>query len=201
MAQPRCVTGHTNTINIWGTRQKSLPLFCFCREQIGVDWVSGYYAFVRKEATRTIMCVAVYASINMDLSISYVYGNCEVRDIVHFLCTEDTNSANIYCQLCTVYGANVMPLHTVHKWVHHFCDEKCANVHNKEWGGWPKEATNEETRSIVLHILKDDRRVTFVEICEWLADQHCIEMSRKSIHCIVTQAGFQKVCAQWVLIY
>ncbi len=97
-----------------------------------------------------------------------------------------------------MYGVDVVPLRTVRKWVHRVCDEKCANVHDEEREGQLKDVTTEETKNAVLHILEDDRCVTLDEICERLADQHCIEISHKSIHCIVIQAGFQKVCTRWV---
>ncbi len=40
--------------------------------------------------------------------------------------------------------------HTVCKWVHHFCDEKCTNVHDKEREGQLKKVTNEETKNAVV---------------------------------------------------
>ncbi len=143
------------------------------------------------------MSVAMYASINMELPISCVSGNCEVCAVICFLCAKGINAAEIHRRLCTVYNVDVMPSHTVHEWVHCFCDEKYANVHDEEIKR-QKEATNEETKNAVLHILGDNQHVTLDEICERLADQHCIEISHKSIHRIVIQTGFQKVCMQWV---
>ncbi len=52
------------------------------------------------------------------------------------------------------------------------------------------KATNEETKNAGLHIHKDDQHEILDKICEQLADQHCIKISRKLIHHVVIQIGF-----------
>ncbi len=101
----------------------------------------------KKKAARMITSVAVYASINIKLPISYVSCNCEVCVVIRFLCVEGTNAAEIHRQLCTMYGVDVMPSHTVREWVHHLHDEKCANVHDKEREGQLEEGTNRKHRT------------------------------------------------------
>ncbi len=97
---------------------------------------------------------AVLMSVwKMELPVHCVSGSCEIHSVIRFLAAEGVPTPAIHTCLKNVYGDSVMPLRTVPSWVRKFKEEKRENVHNEERSGHPNEASTEETRCAVLHIL------------------------------------------------
>ncbi len=69
------------------------------------------------------------------------------------------------------------------------------NIHNGARSGWPNEAMNDEMTHTVLHIVESDHRLTINDIQHALESKQCINISRMSIHRILQEEGFHKVCA------
>jgi hypothetical protein len=56
---------------------------------------------------------------------------CEIRPVIRFLHAKNMSAAEIHCELCAVYGQNVMSEGTVKQWCRTFEDEQ-TDVHDEE---------------------------------------------------------------------
>ncbi len=82
-----------------------------------------YFILLREERSRaptfkvngslSIICI-----LRMNLPLTCMSGDCEIRAVIHFLFAEQCSSAEIVLtsRMC-VYGRDVMPDHTVCLWV------------------------------------------------------------------------------------
>ena len=66
--------------------------------------------------------------------------DCEIRSVIRFLNARNVKPADIHCQICEVYGENVMSDAMVRKWVRKF-NEGCDNVHDEPRSGRPAVVT------------------------------------------------------------
>jgi hypothetical protein len=57
--------------------------------------------------------------------------SCEICAVICFLHAKSMSIAEIHCELCVVYGQNVMSEGTVRQWCRMFKDGY-ANVHDEE---------------------------------------------------------------------
>jgi hypothetical protein len=65
--------------------------------------------FVAVSTEFVMMCLAIDNS-----------ASCEIRAVIRFLYAEDMSAAEIYRELCAVYGQNVMSEGTVRQWCRMF---------------------------------------------------------------------------------
>jgi hypothetical protein len=95
-------------------------------------------------------------------------------------------AAEIYNELCTIYGQNVMSEETVRQWCRMFKDGR-TNVHDEEGSGWP---------SVVSNDLFQSERQLFT-ISETLCGFPQISLS-VLYEIITVRLGCHKFCARWV---
>jgi hypothetical protein len=48
--------------------------------------------------------------------------SCKIRTVIHVLHTKNMSGSEIYCELCAVYGQNVMSEGTIRQWCRIFKD-------------------------------------------------------------------------------
>jgi hypothetical protein len=57
--------------------------------------------------------------------------SCEIRSVIRFLHSKNMSAAEIHCELCAVYGQNVVNEGTIRQWYRMFRDGQ-TNVRNEE---------------------------------------------------------------------
>jgi hypothetical protein len=62
--------------------------------------------------------------------------SCKIRAVIRFLHVKTLSAVEIYRELCTVYGQNLMSEGTVRQWCRMFIDRR-TNVYDVEQGGRP----------------------------------------------------------------
>ncbi len=87
-----------------------------------------------------------------------------------------------------------MPEHTSHLWVHRFHEEKKENIHNTESIGQPSYTLTDETRWMILAILKCDQRFPICDIRDLLVDKPSIKVFHTTVQHILATEGCTKVC-------
>ena len=60
--------------------------------------------------------------------------DCEIQSVILFLNARNAKPADIHCQICEVYGENVMSYGLVRKWVRKFKEYR-DNVHDEPRSG------------------------------------------------------------------
>jgi hypothetical protein len=73
--------------------------------------------------------------------------SCEIRDIIHFLHAKNMSAAEIHCELCAVYGQNVMSEGTVRLWCVMFKDGR-TDIHNEEPSARPSVVSDDLVQSV-----------------------------------------------------
>jgi hypothetical protein len=68
--------------------------------------------------------------------------DCEIRSVIPFFECKKCETADIHCQICKVYGENVMSDGMVRKLVRKF-NEGCDNVHDEPRSGRPSVVTGD----------------------------------------------------------
>jgi hypothetical protein len=69
--------------------------------------------------------------------------SCEIRAVVLFLRAKNMNAADIYRELCAVYGQNVMSEGTVRQWCRIFRDGEQMFTMKREVVGWPSVVSDD----------------------------------------------------------
>ncbi|GBN41819.1 hypothetical protein AVEN_130062-1 [Araneus ventricosus] len=64
------------------------------------------------------------------------HAKCEVRGVVRFLWAKKLSAADIRCELCAVYGPNIMSEGVVCQWVRFFKDGR-TNIRGESRSGRP----------------------------------------------------------------
>jgi hypothetical protein len=57
--------------------------------------------------------------------------SCEIHVVIRFLCAKNTSAAEIPCEICAVYGQNIMSEETERKWRRMFKNGR-TNVHGEK---------------------------------------------------------------------
>jgi hypothetical protein len=117
---------------------------------------------------------------------------CKIRAVIHFLHAKHMNTAEIHCELCVVYGQNIMSEGTVRQWCRMFRDGQ-TNVHNEEGSGWLSVVSDDLVQSVDQKICERWRFTVLELLCEFP------QISRTVLYEIITlRLGYQKFCARWV---
>jgi hypothetical protein len=82
--------------------------------------ITGHLVFVLVSTKIVMMCPAIDNS-----------ASCKIHAVIHFLHTKNMSVTEIYRELCTVYGQNVMSEETVRQWCRLFIDGR-TDIHNEE---------------------------------------------------------------------
>ncbi|PNF25373.1 hypothetical protein B7P43_G10916 [Cryptotermes secundus] len=118
--------------------------------------------------------------------------DCEVPSVIKFLNAQSIALIKIHCQLCQVYGPNVMSKQMVRCWCRQFSAGR-QSVHDETHSGWPSIITDDLVELVREHIM-ENRRITIIEL-----SSHVPQISRPLLHEIVTEhLLFRKFCAKWV---
>ena len=114
--------------------------------------------------------------------------SCKVRTVIQFLLARNNNAAEIYRQLCEVYGPNVMSDSKVRHWCRLF-EEGRTNVHDEERSGRPSVITDDLVEKVNT-TLSGNRCFTISEL-----SLEFPQVPRSVIYDIVSEARVQKnVC-------
>jgi hypothetical protein len=73
--------------------------------------------------------------------------SCEVRAVIRFLHAKQMNAADIHCELCVLYGPNIMSEGSVRQWCRMFRNGP-TNVHDDEWSGQPSVVNDNLVQSV-----------------------------------------------------
>ena len=103
----------------------------------------------------------------------------EIRSIIRFLNARNMRASGIHCQICEVYGENVMTDGMVRKWVRMF-NEGRENVHDEARSGRPSLVNDDLVRKVNERV-RDDRRFTISDL-----SLHFPQISRTLLHDIVS---------------
>jgi hypothetical protein len=68
------------------------------------------------------------------------HASCEILSVIKFFNTKNVRQAEIYRQLCEVYGENTMSDGMVRRWCRMF-SERRMNVHDDDQSGCPSLVT------------------------------------------------------------
>jgi transposase len=68
--------------------------------------------------------------------------SCEIRSIIKFFNAKNIRPAEIYEQVCEIYGGNAMSDGTVRRWGRMFSEGR-TNVHDDDRSGRPSLATTD----------------------------------------------------------
>jgi histone-lysine N-methyltransferase SETMAR len=127
----------------------------------------------------------------MDTTIA-ASASCEVHAEIHFLHGEGQSVDEIHCQLCRVYGGNVMSDSCVREWCRKFRDGH-TDVHDEGVQGRHSIVTDKIVQKVGQCVL-GKRRFTILELSEEFP-----QTSRTTLYRIVTdRLGYHKFCPRWV---
>jgi hypothetical protein len=82
------------------------------------------------------MCPAIYNPVS-----------CEIRAVIRFLRVKNMSVAEIYRELCAVYGQNIMSEGPVRQWRTVFKDGR-TNIHGEERSDRPSEVSDDRVQSV-----------------------------------------------------
>jgi hypothetical protein len=91
---------------------------------------------------------------------------CEINVVIRFLHAKNMSAAEIHCELCAVYGQNIMSGGTARQWCRKSKDGR-RNVHDKERSGRPSVVSDDFVLSADQNIC-ERRHFTISELsCEF----------------------------------
>ncbi|GBN77763.1 hypothetical protein AVEN_200635-1 [Araneus ventricosus] len=117
---------------------------------------------------------------------------CEMRGVIRFLLAKKLSAADIHCELCAVYGPNIMSEGVVRQWVRFFKDRR-TNIHDESRSGRPSVVSADLMKEIdeKFRLL---RNFTITQLSE-----HLPNISRTILYETATgKLGYRKFCARWV---
>ena len=116
--------------------------------------------------------------------------DCEIRAVIRFLQAKNIQPADIYRQVCEVYGEGAMSDSMVRRWCRQF-ESGRDNVHDDKCSSRPSVVTPDLVQQIEVKI-RENRR--FTDLAEFFPN-----VSWKTVRRIVTESlHFRKLCARWV---
>jgi hypothetical protein len=101
------------------------------------------------------------------------------------------SASEIHCELCVVYGQNVMSEGTVRQWCIMFKDG-WTNIYNEQWSGQPSVVS--DLVQIIDKKICERQCFTISELlCEFPQISHTV------LYKIITvRLGYHKFCTRWV---
>jgi transposase len=88
--------------------------------------------------------------------------SCEVCAVIGYLHAKQMSAADIHCELCVVYGPNIMSGRSVRQWCRMF-RYGGTNVHNDERSGRPSVVNDNLVQSVNKKI-RENWRFTISEL-------------------------------------
>jgi transposase len=120
------------------------------------------------------------------------HASCEIRSVINFFIAKNVRPAEIYRQVCDVYGENAMSDGMVRRWCRRFSEGR-TNVHDDARSGRPSLVTA-DLLDQVNEKFRGNRRFTISEL-----STNFPHIYRSSLHEIVTEhLQYHKLCARWV---
>jgi transposase len=121
--------------------------------------------------------------------------NTASREIRGFICSlhaKNMSAAEIHCELCTVYGQNVMSEGTGRQWCRMF-EGGQTNFHDEERSGRPS-VVNDDLVQIVEQKICERRHFIISEVSRE------VPQILRTVLCeiIAVRIGYHKFCARWV---
>ncbi|KAJ4445410.1 hypothetical protein ANN_07215 [Periplaneta americana] len=116
------------------------------------------------------------------------HADCEIRSVIKFLNVQSIAPIEIHRQLCEVYGPDVLSKQMVRRWCRQFTGGR-QNVHDEARSGRPSIVTDDLVEQVRQRIV-ENRRYTIREL-----SSHFPQISRSSLHEIVSKHLFPKLCA------
>jgi transposase len=117
--------------------------------------------------------------------------SCKIRGVIRLLHANNMSAAEIHCELCAVYGQNVMSEGTVRQWCRMFKHEP-KNVHDKERSGRPSAVSDDHVQGVDQKIC-ERRRFTISEV-----SREFPQISLAVLYEIITvRQSCHKFCARW----
>jgi hypothetical protein len=93
--------------------------------------------------------------------------SCEIHTVTSFCHTKNISTAEIYHELCVVYGQNAMSEGTVRQWCRMFKDVQ-KKVHDGERSGQPSVVSVDDLVQSVHQKICESQRFTISELlCEF----------------------------------
>ena len=122
---------------------------------------------------------------------AYSDNNIKQKAVIKFLLKEGIAAREISDRLRNVYGESALSYPTVRRWVAEFKGGR-SDIIDKPRSGRPPSAVKEANKQRVDELIRSDRRVTTSEIIEMIGVSH------GSVHNIISDLEYSKVCARWV---
>lgn len=137
----------------------------------------------------------LFSMIYKQFSMSSQVANpakCEIRAVIRFLQAKGNKPAEIYRQICDIYGPHAMSDGQVRQWCRLFREGR-ENIHDEVRCGPPTVITDRLVDEVNAKI-RENRRLTISELSLQFPN-----VSRSVIYEIVTEKlGYKKLCARWV---
>jgi len=111
--------------------------------------------------------------------------------VIRFLNAKNMKLAEIYHQLCDMYGEHAMSSSTVRRWVRLF-NEGHENVHDDSRSGRPS-VVNEDLVHAVEEKIRENRQFTITTL-----SLHFPKILQSLQEIVSDELGFRKLCARWV---
>lgn len=147
--------------------------------------MSGYYRYVAPPHSR-------HSSVAIKMSEQEVHPNVAQRIIIKFLTNEGVRPAEILRRLQAQFTETCLSQAQVYDWHKKFSEGR-VEVENKPHARRPRTSVTVDNIEAVRNILEDDRRLTIIEIADFVG------ISFGSAQSIITvELGFRKVSARWV---
>ena len=113
----------------------------------------------------------------------------EIRTIIKFLWMSGKTNREIYDEVATVCGEDMISLRTIQRWVVRFTESEFS-VQDRPRTGRPRE---EIDIRIIEHMLEDDPHISAREISRRLAVN-----KNKIVDILKNQLQMSKVCVRWI---
>lgn len=113
------------------------------------------------------------------------------KAVIEFLTKEGVAAKDISDRLVNVYGELSLSYPSVRRWVAHFKSGN-SEIADKPRAGRPPSATTQANKTRIDEIIRNDRRVTVVDIIQ------TIGIGSHAVQSIIAELGYRKVCARWV---
>jgi histone-lysine N-methyltransferase SETMAR len=122
---------------------------------------------------------------------AYADNSFKQKAVIEFLMKEGIATKEISDRLKTVYGEYALSYPSVRRWV---ADFKCGrtDIIDKPRSGRPLSAATDAKKQLVDELIRSDRRVTTSDIVDVTG------VSRGTVHNIISDLGYSKVCSRWV---
>ena len=119
------------------------------------------------------------------------WSKTEVRGVIRFLNAKGIKPSDIYRELITVYGIDVMGKTQVYDWCRKFSEGR-SSLDDDPRPGRKQTSSCDKNVMKVEELIRGDRRLKVREIALQLG------LAKTVIHKIINELGYRKVSARWV---